>query len=278
MKSENGSPPSEGTGMDWATAYLLGELPESERERLEEKFVVDESVFEELVAAEEDLIDDYVRGKLSDRQRRLFEREFLSTGERMRKLAAARVFIAQIDKQPRTPSRRWLLPRTWVPAAAAASLLCIVGAWWLAHRQEAHPAALPVQVTRSQTPDTQLPAAPERRLTEQHAPVTVAFLLTPGLLRDDERRQPLRMPPGAQQVRLEAPLESTDFRAYRAALRTAEGSDVFAVAEVAPHGGRVAIVVPAVKLKPGDYILSVYAIGDGSTPEPVAEFVFRVAS
>jgi hypothetical protein len=45
--------------------YLLGELPEPERAKLEDQYLGDDETFERLVAAEEQLIFKYVRGALS---------------------------------------------------------------------------------------------------------------------------------------------------------------------------------------------------------------------
>ena len=54
-------------------AYLLGLLASEEATRLEEGFFAEESVFEELVLAEDDLIDEYVDGRLADDERNVFE-------------------------------------------------------------------------------------------------------------------------------------------------------------------------------------------------------------
>ena len=47
------------------TQYLLGTLSEDDRVRLEERYFSDDSLFEEIEIAEEELIDKYVRGELS---------------------------------------------------------------------------------------------------------------------------------------------------------------------------------------------------------------------
>ena len=48
------------------TRYLLGSLSEEERANLEEKYFSDDSAFEEMEIAEEELIDRYIRGELSN--------------------------------------------------------------------------------------------------------------------------------------------------------------------------------------------------------------------
>ena len=50
--------------------YLLGQLSEPERERLEERYFDDDEVFAALVAAEEELTSDYLAGTLSEQRPR----------------------------------------------------------------------------------------------------------------------------------------------------------------------------------------------------------------
>lgn len=66
--------------------YLLGNLSEDERIQLQERFLTDNDCFEQLQAVEEDLIDDYVRHKLSKADRRRFERYYLVTPARREKV------------------------------------------------------------------------------------------------------------------------------------------------------------------------------------------------
>ena len=46
-------------------AYLLGELPETETEVMEERYIADEAAFRELRAIEAGLYNAYARGTLS---------------------------------------------------------------------------------------------------------------------------------------------------------------------------------------------------------------------
>ncbi len=69
--------------------YLLGALSEAELERFEQRYLEDESVFQELQETEEELIDDYVNGVLTVEQREQFEKYFLSSPERREKLKFA---------------------------------------------------------------------------------------------------------------------------------------------------------------------------------------------
>src|ERR1039457_904643 len=70
--------------------YFLGDLPKEERARLEDRYLVDVELFEELLAAENDLIDAYVRGELTEAETQQFEMEYLKSPERRDRLDFAR--------------------------------------------------------------------------------------------------------------------------------------------------------------------------------------------
>src|SRR5262245_51095884 len=73
--------------------FLLGDLSPDERERLEIRLLEDLEAQELIQAAEFDLIDDYIRGDLSAMDVRRFERVFLNSAARRRKLATARILL-----------------------------------------------------------------------------------------------------------------------------------------------------------------------------------------
>src|SRR5215471_11709147 len=69
--------------------YLLGELPEEEQVRMEERFFTDDELYQQLLALEDELKYEYAQGGLSAEQRRAFERRFLQTAAERRKVAVA---------------------------------------------------------------------------------------------------------------------------------------------------------------------------------------------
>lgn len=73
--------------------YLLGTIAdETERENFELRVMVDDAFFEELMFAEEDLIQDHVDDELTLEEKHAFESHFLITDERRDKLKFARSF------------------------------------------------------------------------------------------------------------------------------------------------------------------------------------------
>jgi uncharacterized protein (DUF2236 family) len=53
--------------------YLLGKLSEAEREQLADRYFEDDALFDQLLEAENDLLDRYVRNQLHPNDRHRFE-------------------------------------------------------------------------------------------------------------------------------------------------------------------------------------------------------------
>jgi hypothetical protein len=74
--------------------YLLGNLPEEQRLRVEGEFLSDDQRYERLLALENELFYDYAQNKLSPGEREQFEKRFLYS-ERNRKRAAIASTLAR---------------------------------------------------------------------------------------------------------------------------------------------------------------------------------------
>lgn len=74
--------------------YLLGLMPEAEMAELEEVYLLNDKLNEELQAAERELMDSYLEGSLADKERERFENFFLSSPGRREKLRFARALRA----------------------------------------------------------------------------------------------------------------------------------------------------------------------------------------
>lgn len=71
---------------DLLIRYLLGVVSDAERRSVEEQFFASDVDLNVLLRAEDELIDDYVRGALSTSDRQLFESNFLCTNKRRQRL------------------------------------------------------------------------------------------------------------------------------------------------------------------------------------------------
>jgi hypothetical protein len=77
--------------------YLLGQARPEDVPLLEEKLVTNSEFFEELLIAEDELIDQYLSHELSESEREQFKNHFLSTPERQRKLRFGQAFSTYAD-------------------------------------------------------------------------------------------------------------------------------------------------------------------------------------
>jgi len=126
--------------------YLLGELSEEERVRVETSFFESDAMFDQLAAAENDLIDDYVRGRLPADLQTPFQKKLRSDNNWKRRVAFAEA-LAQRVSGPAPPPQsvastepffRTLLAflrgqqPVFQAAVAAAGLVIVIGFVWLA--------------------------------------------------------------------------------------------------------------------------------------------------
>lgn len=70
--------------------YLLGVLPAEHREEIEQQILSDDDFHQEVEIEEEELLDDYVCGRLPEPDRQLFETNFLTSTLRQQRLRFAR--------------------------------------------------------------------------------------------------------------------------------------------------------------------------------------------
>lgn len=163
--------------------FLLGDLPEAERAALEDRFLDDAEVFEQMEDAENDLVDDYVGDRLGASERRLFESFYLAVAENRAKVETARFLRRerQNDKteivnaavaESRTEKsvgfwqsiRNFFAAGAFVPAAGFAVLLFIAAGLWFAFRAQPGndivftptpaPTNMPVPPTPAPSPET----------------------------------------------------------------------------------------------------------------------------
>lgn len=135
------------------TQYLLDELPEPERLRLEEEFFTNDEAFAELTALEDELAYDYANGTLSEPQRKQYELRFLHAPSGFKRIALARAVLEKVSesrlnittdarktvaKEPgflRSLAALFNLQNSGLQAGlAAACLLLLLGGSWLLYQ------------------------------------------------------------------------------------------------------------------------------------------------
>jgi hypothetical protein len=251
--------------------YLLGMLPEVEAVALEQRYFSDPETFEQVWAAENDLVDDYVAGRLGAGERRLFTERYLASPRHRERVAAAAALRSSVAGASRARVSRARPAILYL--ALAASLLLALAAVWRGRPQPSEAPLASLPATSAPGPVSSSSPTPQPR-----PPIVAAFAISPISVRSGDDRPALRIPSGTDQVLLH--LEGAPVRAgrLRFALRTVEGRDLasgLAHPPAAGRAGRVAAVrLPAARLAPGDYILTLSARGER---EPAHEYFFRVA-
>src|SRR5437762_8760452 len=124
--------------------YLLGQLSEGVREKFEQELLTSDDLFQELLVIEDELVDEYLAGKLNVEDGASFEQHFLVTPERHEKLNFGRAFDKYLSSRVSsdaeainlTPARsQWGWPQSFfssplrLAVVAIAVLLLGFGVW-----------------------------------------------------------------------------------------------------------------------------------------------------
>jgi len=96
--------------------YLLGEFPEEWRAQFEERLFTDPECFDQLLVAEDQLIEAYLRGELAEREQRSFKEYFLTSSRRREKLAMMSALLQALETPAPAPGAVHGRPR-WSPVA-----------------------------------------------------------------------------------------------------------------------------------------------------------------
>lgn len=167
--------------------YLLGELTEEERAQVKERLFLNSDYFQQLQAAEDDLIDDYVYEELSVADRESFETHFLSQPGRHEDLKFAQALKMYISTEappssaisaaavaihppPTTKSKVMFLPflRNFsnlarLSLAAATLIILAVGIWLVIRAVRNRDQSPPIQAQRP-TPQETVPDPQQREV------------------------------------------------------------------------------------------------------------------
>ena len=260
--------------------YLLGKLAQEQAVELEERLLIDGELYEELLIAEDELIDQFLVGEVPDEERAAVETHFLRAPRRQEQLLFARALKTYVSangqqaaKDPgarqetgyespsgeRARKKTSLLSRLFPrnPALAFplafALVLIIVGGIWLANSLR----------------------------NRSHGPQTVwAIELTPGLQRDEGGIKNFVIPANIDAVRLQLDLAEHQYQTYEAVVLDINGRSVITRKnlKVQSANGRqiVLIDVEPALLSPGDYRVKLSGLSAGGSLEDLASYPFRV--
>jgi hypothetical protein len=244
--------------------YLLGDIPPETQKEIELWLMSDEKAYDFLVASEDDLVDDFLAGNLKPREIERFERHFLTTPERQRKLQFGRVLKQFIDRtdsgllpQPKSLSfwqaayefLRYRPSRSYAYAVVVA--LFLIGGFWsflrvaelgrkldstsnqLSYMQQERE-EFKRQLGESQSLRDRLQA--QLRTLEQafadskistFARSSLALTLTPGLSRSSNKSQLLTISENTSMAHISLELMDDNYESYRVTLLDAGNKELW---------------------------------------------------
>ena len=271
--------------------YLLGVLPEVEQRRIEELFILNPDYREHVSIIEDELIEDYLDGELSEEEGQQFTAYFLATPQQRRRLQIARSLKSHAAQSAdertvrkdfgRRKSLHWLSwrnPFFALPVAAVLLIFVLVGTGKVLEVRRLSQQREQEQIRR---------AAIERELAQVNDPggarsgQVFAVVLPPVSVRGMGQGPAGFTPPAdAPVVELRLVLIGEEFQSYRVLLQRVGEPGSFAIqnlrAESTPEGRAVTVRVPAHLLSRGDYQLQLLGVGAGGQAEPTGDYTFQV--
>jgi hypothetical protein len=292
--------------------YFLGRVSPEERVDLENSYLSDPGIFEEFAEVENDLIDSYVRGKLSDLDRQEFERQYLRSPERRSRVRFATA-LTEISREPRQVAfveapyiwQRFTLPfyqlrPKWQWGFAVGAMAMVLAVSWL-------------KVANDRRLQASLPAPSEQRTTGLHLPAPAApptngqapssatpkgseiaksdrpeldeftVQLSPGLSRSvGSEAKVFAVPSKASSIIVRLTLDNDDHPAYAAVLETAEGTFIQRIEGLRSRrwGGDkvVTLRLPSRSIHTGDYVIRLNGSRGTRGEEEVEAYSMRLVS
>lgn len=248
-------------------AYLLGNVRPDDSDDIESAYFASEAALMDVSDVEQELIEDYLAGRLDVATRAVFESRYLTTPPHRRRVALIR------DLQGRSGPRRRTLPYWPLGLAAAILVVAALGVVAFRHPREADERAAGTPAGGS--------AAPSRAQA-----ATVAITLPAVTLRGEGELPTVRMNGDETGVTLR--MERGDAEApppYQVTVSTVEGSQIWkgeAIADGARPGAPeepgapliASVTIPASSLAGGDYIVVLASGGPGGSE--VQRYSFRL--
>ena len=275
-----------------ARRFLLGTVEDSERQRIESLFIIDSETRDAILIAEDELVEDYLEGSLSEPDTAKFLEQYAHGPRQRRKLRIAGTIreYAQSDALRRQSgssaleklrsffSRRWPRERRlYLPIAVAVATVLVVTTVWLVRWN-----------TKRMRDD-------HRRLSIEQQ---LADLNAPSSLRENPGQMVSLVLPSVSLRSVNSPARITSLTPYRvldlqllwphkeecnsyvAVLIRVGDTETFTIANLHAEknsGSKVVrLRLPAQSLRPGLYHVSLSRIASDGTSGPSEEYEFMV--
>jgi len=267
--------------------FLLGNVDDEVRQQIESAFLTDAQARERILAAEQDLIDDYFETSLTPAEKQLFLSQYAETAEQKRRLRITKTVKdwanreAVANQQGVTTSRwnefRHLLqyrPMVAISIAATLIIAMTIGVTWLIQRakQEGGTLALEQEVAVLNSPSSLRVALP------QMATLVVAPISVRGVQKETE----LATPSGASIVELRLLwLQKENYPTYRAVLRRIGDDESLTIPDLrgeSEGGTKIRLRLPTKVLTRGQYQIRLAGVDASGISGPEEEYTFNVRS
>jgi hypothetical protein len=275
--------------------HLLDRLPDADRDSADGRSIVDRRYYEELLAEEQLLVEEFVAGKLSAADSRDFERQLGKRPELEERVLLERLSRRAVPAMI-SSARKWT--SAVLPLAAAIAMLAVGSAWRFGNelarerqtaaverrewekREAAARARIAALEARAARP-AEAPGPPKSKSNSDSRPllpVIASFLIQPYTRGDSgEPRFELAGSPGRVELQFNIGPENR-FTRYRVTVTTSDGSTV-ARATTRPSivNGRFRVVSATVSsaIARGQHFEALVAgVGRGGDEELLASYAF----
>ncbi len=284
--------------------YLLGLSSIDEQSTVEDRLLTDQACLPQLLRAEEDLTDEYVRGQLEEPEREGFEAHFLSNPERRENVEFAQALNrylltrAQAALPYSVAVPRWRVAMEVVLLGAVLALMATLGAMFRTtgqlreqagqYRAQASQAEQQTRALGRQLDQEREQLAKLREDLAGPGPSThpgdadlMAMVLIPGMSRAADHVATAKLHSGVRRLRLSLKLEDgTPYQSYRAELQTVEGAIVRSQdglkAHRTSHNKVVKIELPALRLTDHDYLVILSGRNAAGVSDTISTYYFHV--
>lgn len=238
--------------------YLLGHLNQEEQQKVDERLMVEDDLFEELEISKNELIEEYCSGELNQTETEFFKLNYLSSVEGRKRYAFALALdsLKHPNPAPKPPNwferfvslfkqPRWALGATTAMVAAIAAVFA--------------------------TSQLQGPGRKTLAMTLQTSSMNRAPTDTPSLK--------IRLTPDVGDVKmaLALPASETPGATYRVELDNRTGTPE-TLNLTSQDSGSVSVVIPAKELPPGPYSLRLFAVNPDGSERRVGDYFFETSN
>lgn len=261
--------------------YLLGLLPESESDEIEQNLLRDEDFAKTVEAVEDEIVDDYLDGTLIGANKQAAEDHFFRSPEHRRKLYFAQLLRSQLGKEkpPVIQHSTYLGIKPalyWGASVAIACLLVLTAGLAVYTAKLRRTVESEMANNRSAQTSLQADLAQERAKVSQLKEALghlknqndaggsagqASVIVTPSLLEREMGAIP-QVSLGPQWLELHIPLLDFDSPSYKANLRNTGGKVLWSSTNLKSSHKLLILKIPCKLLSPGQYFVVISGEGE----------------